>query len=329
MIRTFVCRNQKLIEGLSLKQVKKHLKDKKITVWVDLENAPDPEFEMIRQTFDLHPLSIEDAKKSIELPKVDVFEHYIYLVLHSVSSDTPTMHFEKREIDFFLGKNFLITIHTPKSSSIEQLVDKLRANHGSLGQTADFLMYRIIDYFVDKYFPLIDHWEDYVEDLETMIITHKHPKNVLKEILHVKREVIHLKKSITPQTDVINKLARRDFPFISPLTAVYFRDVHDHILRVHTELETERDLINTAFEAYMSVMSNQMMVISNKMNQVMQKLTIIATIFMPLPFLAGVYGMNFRYFPEITWRYGYLYFWIAVLIIAVIMYFFFRRRKWM
>jgi magnesium transporter len=208
-------------------------------------------------------------------------------------------------------------------------VDKLKRNHSPISRTADFLMYEIIDYFVDLYFPLLDQWEDYVEQLETMIIVHKQPKNVLKEILKIKREVINLKKSITPQRDVINKLARRDFPHIRPLTSVYFRDVHDHILRVHTEIETERDLINTAFEAYMSTISNRMATINNKMNQVMQKLTIVATIFMPLTFFAGVYGMNFHYFPEITWKYGYLLFWILVVIISAFMYMFFRRKKWM
>ncbi|MBN2459131.1 magnesium/cobalt transporter CorA [Candidatus Woesearchaeota archaeon] len=329
MIRTLVLKGNKLIDGASLKQIKKYLKDNKATIWVDLENATDEEFSLMQKSFDFHPLAIEDAKKSIELPKIDVFDRYIYVVLHSVASETPSIYFKKTEIDFFLGNNFLVTFHTHPSPSIEHLVNKLRRNHSINIKTPDFLMYQIIDYFVDLYFPLLDYWEDYVENLETLIISHKNSKKVLKDILKVKREVINLKKSITPQRDVINKLARRDFPYIRKLTSVYFRDVYDHILRVHTEIETEKDLINTAFEAYMSTISNRMATISNKMNQVMQKLTVVATIFMPLTFLTGVYGTNFHYFPEITWKYGYLFFWIAVIIISVLMYLFFRKKKWM
>ena len=328
MMKTFVCKSNKILKDVSLKKIGKYLKDKKATVWVDMEKPTDAEYSLLKETFNFHPLSIDDCKKSIDLPKIDVFEDYIFIVLHSVSVDFEKLFFKKRELDFFLGKNFLITLHSHDSPSIERLHEKLENIKGT-GKTADFLMYEIIDYFVDLYFPLIDHLEDYVEEMEAAIISQKPPKNVLKEIMRVKREVIHLKKSIAPQRDVINKLARRDFPYIHPLTGIYFRDVYDHIMRIHTELETERDLINTAFEAHMSVLSNQMMLISNRMNQVMQKLTIIATIFMPLTFITGIYGMNFQNMPELYWKYGYYIILGIMFFVGIIMYVFFRRKRWM
>ncbi len=316
MIRSFVCKDHRILRDVPLKQIKKHLKNKKTTVWIDLEKPTDSEYKFLEQIFDFHALSIEDCKKSLELPKVDIFEDYIFVVLHSVSPKLEKGHPKRGEVDFFLGKNYLISVHTFKSPSVEHLVEKLENNKKGTTKTADFFMYEIIDYAIDLYFPLLDNWEDYIEDLESSIISHKPSKNSLKKIMRIKGEVLHLRKSIAPQRDVINKLTRRDFPFIHPLTSIYFRDVYDHIMRVYTELETQRDLINNAFEAYMSVLSNQMNVISNKMNQVMHKLTIIATVFMPLTFIAGIYGMNFRYMPELYWPYGY-YIILGIMFIAL------------
>jgi magnesium transporter len=328
MIRSYLCKNNKVIRNIPLPKLKRYLNDKKAIMWVDLQKATEEEYKQLEETFKFHPLSMEDAQKSIELPKVEVFDDYIFVVLYNFSLEHEKKYPIKKEIDFFLGKNFLVTVHEHQSESIERLAIRLEKAKNGKARTADFLMYEITDHMVDQYFPIVDHWEDYIEDLESNIITHNPAKTALQEITTIKRNVLFFKRSISPQREVINRLARREFPFVRELAGVYFRDVYDHVIRIYTELEIQRDLINNAFEAYMSVLTIKMTRVSNKMNEVMQKLTVIATIFMPLTFLAGVYGMNFRYFPEIYWKYGYLFFWIAVVIIGLVMFFFFKRKKW-
>lgn len=328
-MRIFVCKNKKVLSNVSPKQLKKYLKDKKAAIWVDFEKPKDDEYVFFQNTFNVHALTIEDCKKSIELPKIELFEDYLFIVLHSVAADLNNGAIRQREIDFCLGNNFLVTIHNYKSPSVEHLADKLQKSKKITNRTPDFFMYEIIDFFLDLYFPMIEKWDGYIAELESAVVSHNPPKNILKEIMRMKREVLHMKKSIAPQRDVINKLTRRDVPYVRPLTCIYFRDVYDNIMRVHTELETQRDLLNSTFEAYTSVLSTQMTAASNRMNEVMKKLTIITTIFMPLTFITGVYGMNFRYMPELFWPVGY-YIIIGIMItVAVLMFWYFRKKKWM
>jgi len=328
MIRAYLCKEHKIIKNLPLDKMKAYLKDKKATIWVDLQKATDDEYKQLEETFKFHPLSMEDARKSIELPKVEVFDDYIFVVLYNFSLEKEKNYPVKKEVDFFLGKNFLVTVHEHYSESVDHLAIRLENTRNGKSKTADFLMHEIVDHLVDQYFPVVVHWEDYIEELEANIIAHKLMKNALQEITTLKKHILFFKRSIAPQREVINRLARREFPFIHELSGIYFRDVYDHIIRVYTELEIQRDLINNAFEAYMSVLTIQMTRASNRMNEVMKKLTIIATIFMPLTFLAGVYGMNFHYFPEITWKYGYLLWWVAAIIVGVLMFWFFKKKKW-
>ncbi|MBN2052492.1 magnesium/cobalt transporter CorA [Candidatus Woesearchaeota archaeon] len=328
MIRTYLCIKNKLVKNIPLKKLKQYIGKKNVTIWADLFQATPDEYKQIHGLFKFHPLTMEDVRKSIELPKVEVFDNYIFVVLHSIIQSQQDKYPKKREIDFFLGCNYLVSVHIHESLGVEHLAEKLEKNNSATSQKPDFMMYEIVDYFVDQYFPLLEIWDDKIEALEANIISQKNLHNTLKDIMYIKRELLYLKKSIAPQRDVINKLARRDFPLIHPRTSVYFRDVYDHIMRAYAELEIQRDILSGNFEAYTSVLSNRLALISNKMNEVMKRLTVIATIFMPLTFLAGVYGMNFHYFPEISWRYGYYIFWVLCVIIGLFMYWFFRRRKW-
>jgi len=328
MIRTYLCKEHKMIKNLPLSKIKPYLNDKKAVIWVDLQKATEEEYKQIEDVFKFHPLSMEDARKSIELPKVEIFDEYIFVVLYNFYLEKEKKYPIKKEIDFFLGKNFLVTVHEHESDSVEQMAIRLEKSTNGKHQGADFFMYKIIDHMVDQYFPIVDSWEDYIEELEANIIAHRLSKNALQEITKTKKNVLFFKRNISPQREVINKLSTREFGFICESTILYFRDVYDHIIRVYTELEIQRDLINNAFEAYMSVLTIQMTRTSNKMNEIMKKLTIISTIFLPLTFLAGVYGMNFRYFPEITWKYGYLLFWIVAVVVGIFMFWFFKRKKW-
>jgi magnesium transporter len=328
MIRNFVFKNNSIIKNVSLENLQKYLQDKKAVIWVDLQKPTDEEYQVLEKTFKFDKLSMEDCRKFIELPKVDFFGRYLFIVMHSISHNFDEKHPHKREIDFFLGSNFLVSVHSHESESVAHLFHKIQDNPKGTLKRADFFMYEIIDHFVDSYFPALNYWDDKIEELEADIVAHRNIDNTLKEIMHIKREILYLKNSIAPQRDVINRLSRRDFPFVCPQTSIYFRDVYDHVMRIYAELETQRDILNGDFEAYTSVLSNRLAIISNKMNAIMKRLTVIATIFMPLTFIVGVYGMNFHYMPELQWRYGYLVFWGIAIIIGVSMYWFFRKKHW-
>ena len=328
MIRSFVFKGRRLLKNVSKKQLMKSLKDKKATVWVDVQKATEDDYKFLHQAFGFHPLSIDDCRKAIELPKVDIYENYLFIVLHTPPSEFEKIEFTNREVDFFLGDNFLVSIHKYKSAGVERLIEKFSADKKGAPERPDFIMYHILDSEVDIYFPMLDKWEDSIEKLEEEIIEHKHPRNTLKQIMGIKKELLKLRRSISPQIDVVNHFTKKDFPFIQPKTSLYFKDVHDHLMRIYSELETQRDLLKNAFDAHNSVISKQMTESSTKMNQVMQKLTIIATIFMPLTFITGVYGMNFRNMPELYWRYGYFIILGIMIVVGIIMYAFFRRKKW-
>jgi magnesium transporter len=346
MIRICVFNKEKVIKDVDASELKKHLRKKGSTVWVDLESPSEEEYKLILEdTFNFHPLSIEDCKTPLDLPKVDVFPEYFFLVFHSVSVEAEKGYFKKWETDFFVGDNFIVSVHLHKSPSADALYGRVGLN-GSFSKaknkkvkagtkmtkiisSPDFVMYHILDHSVERYFPLLDTWDDYVEEIEMQILRNKPSKHIINKMISVKREMLDMRKSIIPQRDVINKMTKASFPFIKPKTAVYLRDVFDRIMLVYTELEIQRDLINSALDAHMSIISNQMNQLSNKMNEVMKKLTIIATIFMPLTFLTGLYGMNFEHLPGAAKPYGFFMFVIVCLAVLVLMMFYFRKKKWL
>jgi magnesium transporter len=190
-------------------------------------------------------------------------------------------------------------------------------------------MYEFIDYLVDLYFPLLETWDDSIESLESKIIVSNPPKNIVNRIMSIKRELLSTRKSMIPQRDLIAKMIRADIPFIRPKTKVYLKDVYDHIMLVYSELEIQRDILNSTFEAYVSLVSNQTNTLSIRMNEIMQKLTVIATIFMPLTFVASLYGMNFKNIPLSEWKYGFESVIIICLVLGVALYFYFKKKRWM
>jgi len=191
-----------------------------------------------------------------------------------------------------------------------------------------FLLYQIIDRIVDEYFPMLDDWQDHIEDLETNMINNRKNKHAVSKIMIIKREILHVRKSITPEIELINTFTKNKFSFFDSKTTLYFKDVHDHLMRIYSELETQRDLLKNAFEVHNSMIANQMTETSNKMNEVMQKMTIIATIFMPLTFITGIYGMNFHNMPELYLKYGYFIILGVMVMVGFLMYATFKKKEW-
>jgi magnesium transporter len=292
-----------------------------VVFWVDLLNPTEDDGRILPDVFHFHPLAVEDAMAATQLPKVESYGDYLYLVLHRIDFHAREHCFRTHDVDFFLGRNYLVTIHSGDSRSIEQVRDICERNARALGEGAAALLHRIIDAMVDNYRPEIDELSDRVDAIEEDVFQRSSP-NLAKRILDFKRDVSSLRRVVQPQRDVMARLARREFAFIDEQTAFGFRDVHDHLVRLTDESMFFSDRITGLLDAHLSQ-------VSNSLNQVMKVLTVIATIFMPLTFVTGLYGMNVD-LPHFGLG-GTEMFWIlmAVMIgIVAAMIAYFRRKGW-
>ena len=256
-------------------------------LWVDMsEEPPDDAEQILRESFNFHPLAIDDALQEVHVPKVDDWGDYAYLVLHSVSPEWETSQpLHMLELDIFLGANYLVTSHEQPIPAVDRLQSLCHRDERRLKRGADYLLYLLVDELVADYMPLVETLDDAIEDFEDEVFD-RHDKDILQRLFSLKRALLHLRRILTPQREVLNKLSRGDYAVIAPDHRVYFRDVYDHLVRLHDINETMRDLVSTALETYLSV-------INNRINDVMKTLTVITTLFMPVSFIASFFGMNF------------------------------------
>ncbi|MGE5586812.1 MAG: magnesium/cobalt transporter CorA [Clostridia bacterium] len=291
-------------------------------LWVDIQAPAEDEFEMLSRVFGFHPLSIEDCRTYSEFPKVDEFSDYLLVVTHYVTCapDEACDRLSFGELDIFVGRAFVVTVHVQRAAIVDQCIERFREHPETPAMGPDFLVHALLDALVDSFLPLLDRWDDWLDEMEEALLTGR-TRNVLQRLTAIRRSILRARKSFGPTRDVVGRLARRDVAFISEQAAWYFRDVSDHLLRVHGMLDSARDAVANLFELYLSMSSH-------RVNLVIQRLTIVATIFLPLTFIAGVYGMNFRYMPELEWRYGYLMVWIVMLLVGGGFLVYFKRRGW-
>jgi len=290
-------------------------------VWVDLMNPSQEEgLQILRDVFHFHDLAVEDALSELEYPKVESYGNYLYLILHRIDFQAPEHCFKTHDVDFFLGPNYLVTIHTGDSRSIEHISEICQRNSMALGEGAAALMHRIIDAMIDNYRPELEEFTDRLDDLEQRVF--EGHVNLAKDILNFKKDVASLRRVVQPQRDVVGRLARREFPFIDEQISYRFRDVHDHLVRIADESMFFQDRITSLLDANLAIVSNQL-------NSIMKILTIIATVFMPLTFITGLYGMNVD-LPHFGFG-GVTMFWVLMGIMMAIvagMLVYFRRRCW-
>ena len=255
-----------------------------VILWVDFTN-PSPEAgTILSDVFHFHELAVEDALSPTHFPKVETYGDYLYVILHRIDFKAPEHCFRTHDVDFFLGPNYLVTIHSGDSRSIEEISQICERNSLALGEGPAALMHRIVDSMVDHYRPEIDELSDRLDGLEKEVFERTNPR-LAKAILDFKRDVSSLRRVVQPQRDVVGRLARREFPFIDEAISYRFRDVHDHLVRLADESMFFQDRITSLLDAHLSTVSNQL-------NSVMKILTVIATVFMPLTFITGLYGMN-------------------------------------
>jgi magnesium transporter len=264
------------------------LADPSCLVWVDAEGEPRESLEALAALFQLHPITLDDLINRNQRPKIEEFDEYVFLVVHALRS----IHgdeLDTEEIDVALTKSALLTTHGRPLEHLYRVFDRSAKDSRILQHGPDFLVYLLSDALVDAYFPVLEALEDEIDALEDAVV--QAPARArMRRIFEVKRVLVQLRKVVSPQREVYNALSRRDYPYIEARTAVYFRDIHDHLVRAFEMIDSYRDLAANTLEAYLAATSN-------RLGQVMKQLTVIATVFMPLTFLTGFFGMNFATIP--------------------------------
>jgi len=293
----------------------------RVYVWADLADPAPEEFRILSDVFRFHELAVEDARSSLQYPKVEAYDGYLYLVLHGIDFQAVQHAFATHDVDFFLGRNFLVTVHDGNRRSIAEVRDHCDRNAYLLAQGPVGVLHRIVDSLVDHYRPEVDALEERLDTVETEVLSDPEP-TIVKEILALKRDISSLRRVALPQRDAVSRLARREFDLIPQELAYRFRDVYDQLVRITDEALIFQDRVTGILEAHFSNMST-------RLNEVMKVLTVIATIFMPLTVLTGAFGMNviLPVFPggEVA-----QFWWVAgiMFVISGIMLWYFRRKHW-
>jgi magnesium transporter len=291
--------------------------------WLNLDGIHDVgAVETLGRALDLHPLVQEDVVNPWHRPKLEDFESYLFVVLKMLSYDEKSGEVNGEQVSLVLSRKYVISFQERPGDVFDFVRERIRSGKGRIRRMgADYLAYALLDAVVDQYFLILEKIGDRVEDMDDGVVSDPRPE-ILQEIHSLKREMIFLRKSVWPLREVINRMERGESSLITPPTQKYLRDVYDHTVQVIDTLETFRDMIAGMHDTYLTS-------ISNRMNQVMKVLTIIATIFIPLTFIAGIYGMNFEFMPELKWRWGYAAVWGVMAVSAVIMLLFFRKKRWL
>jgi magnesium transporter len=289
--------------------------------WWDLSSPSEEESECLAGYFNFHPLAIEDCIADIHYPKIDFYETYLYLVVHGVDVDRSEVEgFSPKELDIFLSQTYLLTYHRKEARSIAEVLRRAKENSPIFDYGLDFVLYSILDILVTNYLPVLQDLEDQIDQAEDDLFEDPEPAD-LRKILTLKRTLMKLKKTVFPQREVMNHLARNEYQFITRKTQFYFRDVYDMLYRMAEMTESFRDVTTALVETYLST-------VSNRLNEVMKALTLITTIFMPLTLITGIYGMNFENIPELHWKYGYFFVLGIMILLAGGFFTYFRHRKW-
>jgi magnesium transporter len=323
---TVIDYDEKEIREQELEKVEECIvfRDSPATTWIDVQGVHDAEvLRRLGECYGFHPLVLEDILNTDQRPKIEDYGDYLYIVLKMLSSGNPDGEIASEQISLILGPNFLFSFQEGiRGDVFASVKERIRKNGTKLRKLgADYLAYSLMDAIVDNYFDVLEKAGERVEVLEERIVNDA-SNETLRDIHYLKREMIFLRKALWPLREVVNSMIRADMPLIADTTRIYLRDVYDHTIHVIDTIETLRDMVSGMLDIYLSS-------ISNRMNAVMKVLTIIATLFMPLTFVAGVYGMNFTHIPELHWRYGYLFFWVINVLIATAMLIFFRKKKWL
>lgn len=291
--------------------------------WINVDGLSNTtEIEKLGKYYDLHPLIIEDIVNTNQRPKIDEYQDYLYVVAKMLYHKENGI-LEHEHISFVIGKNYLITFQEADGDVFDAIRERLTNSKGRLRNNGpDYLMFALLDAIIDNYFIVIEEISDKIETLEEQLFVAQPSDDITFEIQELKRTVLRIRRAVFPLREVIGRLEKIDGNLIQEKTINYIRDLYDHIIQVSENIEIYREMTWGLMDMYMTT-------ISNKMNEVMKVLTIMASIFIPLTFMAGIYGMNFEYMPELKWKYSYFVLWGLMIMVFLGMIYYFKRKKWL
>ena len=278
-----------------------------VTLWVDLAGLDEEAGQILTNVFHFHPLSVEDALSVTQFPKIEPYSGYLYAVLHGIDFKTSKHQFATRDVDFFLGPNYLVTVHDGDSRSIARMRDVCGQYVHVLSEGPVALMHRIVDQMVDHYRPMMEALENQIDRLEEEAYYGR--SNLMRRVLRLKRDLAQMRRILIPQRDAVGRLARREFQAISDEMSYRFRDVYDHVVRLTEEAMLFQERVTGIFEVNLAT-------ISNRLNQVMKVLTVLSTIFMPLTLITGLWGMNVS-LPMLPGGEGAQFWWVSGFMVAL------------
>jgi len=326
LLRTIIWREGKLSLDVSPDKLQEALNDPKDLMWLDIEGDCSLSEILLRNVFKLQHITIHTMGEEHERAKFVESDDYYYLVVHGLVFDATTEEAETPKLDIVFARNFIITSHVESLPWLNLLLEEAKENdleEHLMSRGMAFLLYAILNALTDSYFPILDSIDDLIDELEDVTVTDT-SNEVQLRIFRIKRALANMRRTISPQVEVANALVSRTGKLIPAKAEPYFADVHDHLIRAFEILDSYRDLMSGMLDVYLTT-------VSNRLNEVMKQLTIIATIFMPITFITGVFGMNFGHLPQVEHDNGSL-FWIALLLMAIItvmQIWYFRRRKWL
>ncbi len=292
-------------------------------IWMNVSCVHDLDLmETLGKSFDLHSMTLEDIVNTTQRPKVEEFPKYLFIVLKMMTFSDVAGRLVIEHVSLILGENYVLSFLEDEGDVFDTVRERIRTAVGRIRSLkADYLAYSLMDAVVDQYFLIVERIGDRIEDIDEQILTEPKPEHI-SEIHRLKRDILKLRKAIWPFREAVGKIVKSGSSVVDAETAIFWRDLHDHIIQIIDMAETCRDILGGLHDTYLSS-------ISNRMNEIMKMLTIISTIFIPLTFIVGVYGMNFEQMPELKWHFGYCAVWGLMLAIAFGLFLYFKRKRWL
>lgn len=323
MVHSFVFAEGKLAErDMDLSTIPMLLKDEGVHVWVDLTNpTPEETKQVLEGIFQFHHLAIEDCVAVSQIPKIEEYEDYLFMVIHAVDFNRKAEHFQTTELDMFLGKNFLVTWHREPLKSIQAALDRCsKTTQTSRG--SDRVAHSILDALIDNYLPVLHEFGDDVSELEGLVLEGHAPQQTMNRLIQLRKEIAHLLQVIRPQREILNRFVRGEFKIIRSSLIPYYRDLTDHLWRFGEMAQMYHDSLNSTMQLYLSISAN-------KTSEIVKVLTLITVLTTPVTVISSWYGMNFHDMPELSmkWAYEIMVGITAVFTLGIVVYF--RRRGWM
>jgi magnesium transporter len=313
--------NRQLCQGVDPSEIPALLENPNGVLWANLFQPTESEVELLHDVFYFHPLCVEDCIHRQYVPKLEEFPNYLFLVIHGIQATQRKIQFDTVNLNLFLGKNFVVTVHWEPLQPIDFARDNLTRGTSAIHSGASALAHEILDATVDLYMPVLSNLDDHLLALEDLI--ERNPAtDIVKDFFDLRRSILQIRRISLKEQEVFYWLSHRDIPFISHKDVLLFRDIYDHLVRVVELSESARDILSGILTIHLSLMSN-------RMNDIMRVLTVFSAILLPLTFIAGIYGMNFQNMPELRDPYGYYITLMVMGLITLAMLVFFRKKGWL